>query len=69
MSISGPVAHHGHVTTTTRLNDEGSTDVLRYLPRYLTAHRSVLQRIDTANWIADNRRQCAAIGREPQELT
>ena len=35
---------------------------------YLGAHHSVLQRIDTADRIADYRRHCAVIGSRPREL-
>ena len=36
---------------------------------YLGAHRSVLQRITTADRIEDYRRHCAAVGVQPRELS
>lgn len=52
----------------------GSQDLLLYVVvkgevEYLGAHHSVLQRITTADRIADYHRHCASSGVQPRELT
>lgn len=52
----------------------GSEELLVYVVvkgsvEYLGAHKSVLQRITTADRIADYHRHCASLGARPRELT
>jgi 2,4'-dihydroxyacetophenone dioxygenase len=52
----------------------GSEELLVYVVvkgsvEYLGAHHSVLERITTADRLADYRRRCASLGVQPRELT